>query len=217
MSLVGGVLALFHLGKSAGLVGGLGGLVCVLALWWRDVVAEATYGGMHTTPVARGLRLGMVLFIGSEVMFFFSFFWAFFHRAVAPGAALGGVWPPVGIVPVDPWAVPLLNTRLLLASGVAVTWRHHALLEGVGCEAKVALFLGILMGAVFTAFQGLEMYHARFAIRDGVYGSLFYMMTGFHGLHVVIGRCFLGVNLYRMWRFHWTGGHHLGFEFGAWY
>jgi heme/copper-type cytochrome/quinol oxidase subunit 3 len=192
-------------------------LLLSVSCWWRDVVREATYQGHHTSIVQLGMRYGMLLFILSEVMFFVAFFWAFFASALAPSIDIGAVWPPVGIQTFSPWEVPLLNTLILLTSGVTVTWAHHAMVAGNREETILGLFFTICLGAIFTGFQGLEYSEAGFCISDGVYGSSFFMATGFHGLHVLIGSIFLAVTLFRQIRYHFTKQHHFGFEAAAWY
>ena len=158
-----------------------------------------------------------MLFILSEVCFFFAFFWAFFHRRLAPTIELGNRWPPTGINPLSPWGVPLLNTIVLLSSGVTVTWAHHAILAGNQKEGTLGLLLTVILGGYFTFLQGIEYFESRFSIRDRVYGTTFFVATGFHGLHVLIGRTFLLVCLVRHVKMHFTEGHHLGFEAAAWY
>ena len=192
-------------------------LLLSVSCWWRDVVREATYQGHHTSIVQIGMRYGMLLFILSEVMFFFAFFWAFFASALAPSIDIGAAWPPVGIQCFSPWEIPLLNTLLLLCSGVTVTWAHHAMVAGNREETILGLFFTILLGAIFTGFQALEYSEASFCISDGVYGSTFFMATGFHGFHVLVGSIFLGVTLYRQVAYHFTKQHHFGFEAAAWY
>nr|BDQ43996.1 cytochrome c oxidase subunit 3 [Amynthas conformis] len=185
--------------------------------WWRDVVREGTYMGHHTSPVAIGLRWGMILFITSEVMFFFAFFWAFFHSSLAPAPEIGCSWPPTGITPLNPFSVPLLNTAVLLASGVTVTWAHHSLMEGNRTNAIQALTITVMLGAYFTVLQAGEYVAAPFTIADSVYGTTFFVATGFHGLHVLIGSSFLLICLLRTMLHHFSNGHHLGFEAAAWY
>ena len=195
--------------------------ILVLALsifqWWRDVVREATFLGHHTSYVTTGLRYGILLFILSEVCFFAAFFWAFFHRSTNPTPDIGCSWPPTGITPLNPFSVPLLNTAVLLASGVTVTWAHHRLIEGSRKDAIQALFLTISLGAYFTFLQLGEYKAASFTISDRVYGSIFFVATGFHGAHVLIGTTFLSICLLRTILQHFSTGHHFGFEAAAWY
>ena len=163
------------------LVLGLLMIISSMTVWWRDVIREATFNGHHTKTVQIGLRFGMILFILSEVMFFFAFFWAFFHASLSPAVEIGSVWPPTSINPFNPWGVPLLNTLILLLSGATVTWAHHEIIVGRKEPAKIALFLTIILAITFTAFQVYEYIEATFTISDGVYGSTFFMATGFHG------------------------------------
>ena len=196
------------------------GMLCVLAvmaIWFRDVVMEATYGGYHTPIVQIGLRYGMALFIASEVMFFAAFFWAFFSSSLFPTAAIGGVWPPKTIHPFNPFDVPFLNTLVLLLSGTTVTWAHHALIEGDRPNVLRGLALTVFLGITFTSLQAYEYTHAEFHFTGGIYPSTFFMATGFHGFHVIIGTIFLCVCLYRAWLGHFRPDHHFGFEAAAWY
>jgi heme/copper-type cytochrome/quinol oxidase subunit 3 len=205
----------------------LGGYVCILGflsvvgcmgLWWRDVVREATFLGHHTKAVQNGLRMGMILFIASEVMFFFAFFWAFFWASVAPNIELGGIWPPPGIEVLNAWEVPLLNTVILLTSGVSCTWAHHALAhKDRRLEVLEALTITVVLGVIFTACQAIEYMESTFKLSDGVYGSSFFMATGFHGFHVLVGTTFLFVCLLRAKKDHFTTTHQIGFEAAAWY
>lgn len=189
----------------------------VMATWWRDVIREASFEGQHTLAVQEGLRLGMILFIVSEVMFFFAFFWAFFTSSLAPVFNIGGVWPPMGLEIISPWGLPLLNTILLLSSGATVTWAHHAIVGGLKQESQTALYLTLTFAIYFTTFQALEYIEAPFSMSDGVYGSTFFMATGFHGFHVLIGTIFLSVCAVRLYLDHFSRQHHFGFEAAAWY
>jgi cytochrome c oxidase subunit 3 len=186
-------------------------------VWWRDVIREATFEGHHTKTVQTGLRYGMILFIVSEIMFFFAFFWAFFHSSLAPSIEIGSVWPPKGISVLNPWDIPFLNTIILLSSGASVTWAHHAILAGQRMQGVYSLVVTILLASVFTSLQVMEYMEAPFTISDGIYGSTFYMATGFHGFHVFVGTLFLGVCLVRLYKHHFTQNHHFGFEAAAWY
>lgn len=196
---------------------GLSFVLCTMYVWWRDIVREATFEGHHTHVVRMGMRMGMLLFIVSEVMFFFAFFWAFFHSSLGPTVEIGAIWPPKGITPFNCWEIPFLNTVILLLSGATVTWSHHAIIGGARKQAIVGLIMTIILAIIFTGFQGFEYTSSPFKISDGVYGSTFYMATGFHGFHVFIGTCFLSVCLLRLFRHHFTRNHHFGFEAAAWY
>nr|YP_009988590.1 cytochrome c oxidase subunit III [Pharyngocirrus uchidai]QNM39901.1 cytochrome c oxidase subunit III [Pharyngocirrus uchidai] len=212
-----GLTSWFHGGGLLMLALGLSIIILTMLQWWRDVIREATFMGHHTSYVAKGLRWGMILFIASEVLFFFAFFWAFFHSSLAPTPELGCSWPPTGIDIINPFSVPLLNTAVLLASGVTVTWAHHSLMEGTRKETMQALALTVLLGGYFSFLQGLEYMEAPFTIADSVYGSTFFVATGFHGLHVLIGSSFLLVCLLRTAMFQFSDSHHFGFEAAAWY
>jgi len=197
----------------------LGVLIVMLTIlqWWRDVIREGLFLGFHTKTVGKGLSWGIILFIASEVIFFFAFFWAFFHRSLAPAPELGCSWPPIGIEVLNPFGIPLLNTAVLLASGVTVTWAHHALIESDRTNALYGLLFTVCLGVYFTYLQAGEYIETAFTIADRVYGATFFVATGFHGLHVLIGSRFLIVCLFRVYSFHFRRGHHFGFEAAAWY
>nr|ASV48140.1 cytochrome c oxidase subunit III [Dendrobates tinctorius] len=207
----------FHFNTLIILFAGLSLMLLTMYQWWRDIVREGTFQGHHTTIVQKGLRYGMILFITSEVFFFIGFFWAFYNASLAPTFEVGECWPPSGIFPLNPFEVPLLNTAVLLASGVSVTWAHHSIMQGSRKEATQALALTIILGLYFTILQAMEYYEAPFTIADGIYGSTFFVATGFHGLHVIIGSLFLLTCLFRQINFHFTTLHHFGFEAAAWY
>lgn len=192
-------------------------LVSSMFVWWRDVIREGTLEGQHSSIVQLGLRYGIILFIVSEVMFFFAFFWAFFWASLAPTVELGSVWPPQGIEVLSAWEVPLLNTLILLSSGASVTWAHHAIVAGDHQQSLRGLGLTVVLAIIFTGLQVFEYCNAGFSISDGVYGSTFFMATGFHGFHVIIGTLFLTVAIFRVIDYHFTKQHHFGFEAAAWY
>jgi cytochrome c oxidase subunit 3 len=196
------------------------GVVLVLftmAGWWRDVIKESSTPGLHSPVVRLGLRYGMFLFIASEVMFFVAFFWAFFHFALFPEHTASGTWPPKGVHVFDPWDLPFLNTLILLTSGVTVTWAHHALRENNRPHLIYGLTLTVLLGLCFTACQAYEYSHAAFGFKDGIYPATFFMATGFHGFHVIVGTIFLAVCLVRALKGQFTPERHFGFEAAAWY
>jgi cytochrome c oxidase subunit 3 len=183
-----------------------------MILWFRDIITEGTYLGHHTIQVQKGLTIGVVLFIISEVFAFLSVFWAFFHSSLSPTIEIGGVWPPQGITPLDPFAIPLLNTILLLSSGAFVTYGHHALIQGDRRGAILGTLLTIIFAIIFTALQYYEYSESSFTMSDSVYGTVFYASTGLHGLHVIIGTLFILVGFIRIINYHLTDTHHQGHE-----
>nr|YP_009255676.1 cytochrome c oxidase subunit III [Stygobromus indentatus]AND97084.1 cytochrome c oxidase subunit III [Stygobromus indentatus] len=215
--MVSGLAKWFHLFDPSLFIIGLVSTMISSYQWWRDIARESTLQGLHTIKVMAGLRWGMILFIVSEILFFFSFFWAFFHSSLTATFDLGGIWPPCGILTFNPFQVPLLNTAILLASGVSVTWAHHATLEKTYTESNQGLLLTIILGIYFTAIQAMEYSEASFSIADSVYGSTFFVATGFHGLHVIIGTTFLSVCLFRTYKAHFSSNHHFGLEAAIWY
>nr|WGO57787.1 cytochrome c oxidase subunit III [Jacobsonina sp.] len=217
MIMMTGLIKWFHQFNNELMFIGMSVMILTMIQWWRDIVREGTYQGLHTKFVTKGLRWGMILFIISEVFFFISFFWAFFHSSLSPTIELGSLWPPMGILPFNPLQIPLLNTAILLASGVTVTWAHHGLLEDNYNQGLQGLFFTVILGIYFTILQAYEYIEAPFTIADSVYGSSFFMATGFHGLHVIIGTTFLLTCLLRHLFLHFSSGHHFGFEAAAWY
>nr|YP_010161939.1 cytochrome c oxidase subunit III [Tachycines zorzini]QRI61341.1 cytochrome c oxidase subunit 3 [Tachycines zorzini] len=217
LATVSGLIKWFHQYNNSLLMLGLLILMLTMIQWWRDITREGTYQGLHTLSVNFGLRWGMILFIVSEVFFFISFFWAFFHSSLSPAIELGAMWPPMGINPFNPLQIPLLNTAILLASGVTVTWAHHSLMESNYTQTTQGLFFTVILGIYFTILQAYEYIEAPFTIADAVYGSTFFVATGFHGLHVIIGTTFLIVCLLRHITMHFSPNHHFGFEAAAWY
>lgn len=203
------------------LYGFLAGLAIVLYTmygWWRDVVREAQGGVDHTPVVQHGLRIGMILFIASEVMFFFAFFWAYFNSSMPVfNWAANTQWPPEGIVPLHTWGLPFYNTIILLTSGATLTWAHHALQKGEYAKLRLGLLMTIILGFTFIGLQAYEYSEAMFGLADGIYPSTFYLATGFHGFHVLVGACFLTVNYLRANSGHFTSKQHVGFEAAAWY
>lgn len=230
---VGGIMWM-HKAPSGGLVFylGLAGVLATMFLWWRDVIKEA-HSGDHTPVVQLHLRYGMILFIASEVMFFVGWFWAFFDFSLFPAPVeviggevtriaetvknVAGQWPPKGLEVISPWGLPLVNTVILLLSGTTVTWAHHALIHGDRDGLKKGLWITIALGALFSTIQGYEYAEAPFHFAGLNFGASFFMATGFHGFHVLIGTIFLIVCQIRVYQGHFTPRQHFGFEAAAWY
>ncbi len=219
---------------------GIAGILATMFGWWRDVIVEGEYKRDHTPVVQLHMRYGMILFIASEVMFFVAWFWAYFDVSLFPGEVktvaegveigltarnevTGGQWPPVPTTDgrfesaFNPWELPLLNTLILLTSGTTITWAHHSLQEGNRRGMIWGLGLTILLGICFTALQAYEYSHAAFQFSGHIYGSTFFMATGFHGFHVIIGTIFLIVVFFQALAGHFTPKQHFGFEAAAWY
>ncbi|MDE2517433.1 MAG: cytochrome c oxidase subunit 3 [Rhodospirillales bacterium] len=219
--IVGGIIVAAHYGSYPLLVLGVLLALAVMFFWWRDVVKESRTPGMHGPVVRLGLRYGMMLFITSEVMFFVGFFWAFFNFALFPENVAGAVhpmWPPAGIHTFDPFHLPFLNTMILLLSGTTVTWAHHSLLENDRKGMLTGLGLTVLLGLAFTTCQAIEYSDAPFKFSGGgVYPAVFFLATGFHGFHVIIGTCFLAVCWFRAKAGQFSPERHFGFEAAAWY
>jgi cytochrome c oxidase subunit III len=210
----------FVQGYWLGLIG-LAGVLYVMFAWWSEVVQES-HAGDHTPVVRLGLKYGFILFIMSEIMFFSAWFWTFFKHRLYPmgpdSPSVDGVWPPAGIETFDPWHLPFINTLILLLSGCAATWAHHALVHENNRKDLVnGLILAIALGVVFTGMQAYEYSHAAFGFAGNIYGASFFMATGFHGFHVIIGTIFLTVCLVRALKGHFTPDKHVGFEAAAWY
>ncbi len=211
-----------------GLLGPIVGLLAVLAVmfyWWKDIIFESVTEKVHNGITEVGLRFGMALFISSEVMFFVAFFWAFFDASLFADQAnmparveyTQGMWPPPSVEAVPPFDLPFLMTMILLLSGCTVTWAHHALLHGDNKNTVKALGITVALGFIFLCFQVYEYFHATFPFKGGVFGSTFYMATGFHGFHVLVGTIFLFVCWLRAKKGHFTPQKHFGFEAAAWY
>jgi cytochrome c oxidase subunit 3 len=225
-----GLLRFMHADSYVVLLIGVAMMFFTMVGWWRDVIREAEHEGHHTPAVQIGLRYGMALFIASEVMFFAAWFWAYFDVSLYPGGAdsaeligrtavLGGQWPPAGWEEkiFDPFDIPFLNTLILLSSSLTVTWAHHSLREGRRKQLVRGLAITVILGITFTTFQAHEYSTAAFSFTEGIYSSTFFMATGFHGAHVIIGTIFLTVCFFRALAGHFTPDQHFGLEAAAWY
>nr|ATG83180.1 cytochrome c oxidase subunit III [Tricentrus sp. EMHAU-15062504] len=185
--------------------------------WWRDIIRESTFQGLHSIKVIKNMKLGMILFILSEIMFFVSFFWSFFHSSLSPSIEIGMNWPPMNIKSFNPMGIPLLNTMILLSSGISLTWSHSALLTKNYSQSMKSMLITIMLGVYFSMLQLYEYLESPFCIADSVYGSSFFMSTGFHGIHVLIGSIFIMITTIRLKKLHYSNYHHVGFECSAWY
>jgi cytochrome c oxidase subunit 3 len=216
-----GIILAAHFHIYIVLVLGFLAAVSTMFVWWRDVVAESRTPGLHKLVTQIGMRYGMALFITSEVMFFVSFFWNYFNYFFFPdkmGVAFAPVWPPQGITTIDPFAIPLFNTMVLLLSGTTITWAHHCLIEGDNKNTVRGLAVTVALGLMFLCGQAWEYTHSPFNFyHGGVFASAFFIATGFHGFHVIVGTGFLIVCLIRAMKGQFTPQRHFGFEAAAWY
>nr|UZT67495.1 cytochrome c oxidase subunit 3 [Ganaspini sp. ZJUH 20220007] len=216
ISMIGSIMMLNYKIYTLMLIGLMSIILCSYQ-WWRDIIRESTFQGMHTLILIKGIKLSMILFILSELMFFISFFWTFFHSALSPNIEIGSLWPPLNIKQFNPYQIPMINTIILLSSGITITWTHYSILNKNKFNSLISLLFTIMLGMIFTLIQMIEYNEASFSMNDSIYGSIFFMTTGFHGLHVIIGTIFLIITLMRLFNNHMTSFHHLGFELSAWY
>nr|YP_010586607.1 cytochrome c oxidase subunit III [Tinodes chinchinus]UZZ44421.1 cytochrome c oxidase subunit III [Tinodes chinchinus] len=217
MIIMMGFIKWFHFNLNYLMLIGLMIIILSMIQWWRDVIRESTFQGLHTMKVSLNMKWGMILFITSEVLFFMSFFWTFFHSSLSPNIEIGMMWPPLNIQAFNPFKIPMLNTLILLSSGISVTWAHHSLMNNMYNKTNLSLLITILLGIYFTLIQYMEYNEATFSMADSIYGSTFFLTTGFHGLHVIIGTIFLTVCLLRQKKMQFSMNHHFGFEAAAWY
>nr|YP_009344628.1 cytochrome c oxidase subunit III [Entylia carinata]APU51893.1 cytochrome c oxidase subunit III [Entylia carinata] len=217
MTTTSGVIMMFNKQEMKLMIMGVMIIMLTMIQWWRDIIRESTYQGMHTKKVTKSMKMGMILFIISEIMFFTSFFWAFFHSSLSPSIEIGMMWPPKSIKPFNPLSIPMLNTMILLSSGVSMTWAHSAIIMNNKTQCKKSMIITIMLGMYFTMLQMMEYYEAPFSISDSVYGSSFFMATGFHGIHVIIGTMFIMITMGRLIKIQFSSKHHVGFECSAWY
>nr|QWC53764.1 cytochrome c oxidase subunit III [Chudania hellerina] len=217
MTITSGMIMWFHNLENKLMFLGISIILCTMIQWWRDVIRESTFQGMHTKKVMLNMKWGMLLFIMSEILFFSSFFWAFFHSSLSPSVEIGLQWPPLGIKPFNPINIPLLNTMILLCSGISMTWAHNSILVKNFTQMIQGLMITITLGIYFSILQMYEYIESSFCISDSIYGSTFFMSTGFHGIHVIIGTLFIIITMMRAKKLHFSSTHHLGFESSSWY
>lgn len=192
-------------------------IIWITILWWRDLKRESSLQGHHNKVVISLLKYRIIIFISSEVIFFFRFFWGFFNRRISPNIEIGQTWPPIGIKIFQPIEIPLLNSIILLSSGASITWSHHNLIEGNIKKRFYSILITICLGILFTICQAFEYYEASFTFSDSTYGSTFFLTTGFHGIHVLLGSIFLSITLIRIFFLSNSKNHFICFELRAWY
>lgn len=193
-------------------------LMIVLAMaWWKDATREASYQGLHHQEVLKGLKIGMILFIISEIIFFFSFFWRFFHFSLSPNIELGQIWPPISITSFNPINVPLLNTIILISSGASITWAHNSLNKNNLVNRRKGLTVTWVLGIYFSILQYMEYIQREFNISDSSYGNIFFLATGFHGIHVIIGSIYLIFTDFNLKRLNSNSEHFIIIDLSAWY
>jgi len=192
-------------------------ILLTIIQWWRDIIREATFQGIHTNKVTKRIKIGIIIFILSEVILFSSLFWTFFHRRLSPNIEIGIQWPPINIKPINPINIPILNTIILLSSGISLTWAHNAILNKNFSQTIQGIYITIILGIYFSILQIIEYYELNFSIADSIYGSTFFLTTGFHGIHVIIGTIFIISSTIRINNLQISNIHHVGYETSAWY
>lgn len=217
ITIISGTIIWFNNITNTRIIIGLIIIIITILQWWRDVTRESSFQGNHTNKVINLIKIGIVIFILSEILFFLRFFWAFFHRRLVPNIEIGNNWPPIGIIPFNPINIPILNTIILLRSGVTITWAHHSLLRKKFNKINQAIIMTVILGIYFSILQLYEYIESPFTIADSIFGSTFFIATGFHGLHVIIGTTFILISIIRGIKLHFSINHHVGFEASAWY
>lgn len=192
-------------------------IISIFFLWWRDIIRERTFQGNHNFNIINLIKLRIILFIISELFLFISFFWNFLHNSLAPSIELGLNWPPKNIIFFNPILIPILNTIILLTSSFTVTLTHLYLLNNNKKKSILFINLTIILSIYFLFLQIIEYKQATFTFSDSIFGSSFYIATGFHGIHVLIGTIFLLTNLIRIINIQISFIHHIRFELAAWY
>nr|WRQ18191.1 cytochrome c oxidase subunit 3 [Igerna wilsoni] len=217
MTITSGMIMWFHKTNYILMLIGTTIIILTMIQWWRDVVRESTFQGMHTNKVCSSMKIGMIMFIVSEILFFSSFFWTFMHSSLSPNVEIGMIWPPYGIKVFNPMNIPMLNTMILLSSGMSMTWAHNAIINKNYSQLMQSKIITIFLGLYFSLLQFYEYFESPFSLSDSIYGSTFFMSTGFHGIHVIIGTVFIFVTMLRINMLHMSDKHHFGFEASAWY
>lgn len=211
------ILFYFHLITYKNLLFNFILILIIYSQWIRDIIRERTYQGFHTIKILQGLKISLIIFITSELFLFISFFWTYFHSYLSPRIEIGNNWPPKNILKSNPYDIPLLNTIILLSSGISITWSHHNILNNNKNYSLKTLILTIFLGIYFILLQIIEYYYSSFTFIDSLYGSIFFIATGFHGIHVIIGFLFLTIRFIRLKKNHFSSHHHFLFEASSWY
>nr|YP_010944856.1 cytochrome c oxidase subunit III [Japanagallia multispina]WMC21068.1 cytochrome c oxidase subunit III [Japanagallia multispina] len=217
MTTTSGMIMWFHKTNFNLMMVGILIIMLTMIQWWRDVTRESTFQGMHTNKVSLSMKIGMIMFITSEILFFSSFFWTFMHSSLSPNMEIGMMWPPAGIKVFNPMNIPMLNTMILLSSGMSMTWAHNSIINKNYSQLMQSMMITIILGLYFSLLQFYEYFESPFSMSDSIYGSTFFMSTGFHGIHVIIGTMFIIVSTLRIKSLHMSNEHHIGFEASAWY
>lgn len=211
------ILIIFFISKINLLIFALISLTLNLYQWWRDIIRERTIQGFHTLIVSKGLQNGIIIFILSEIIFFLSFFWCYFHIYLSPRIDIGRIWYPQNLIIFNPYNIPLLNTLILLSSGISITYCHYRIIESNQKKSYYRLIITIYLGIIFSLFQYIEYNESFFCINDSTFGSIFFILTGFHGFHVILGTTFNLITFFRLKYKHLSSFHFFGFEASSWY
>ena len=217
LTIISGMIIWFHTNENWLLIFRIIITIITIIQWWRDVIRESTFQGIHTNKVILRIKIGIIIFITSEVLFFRSFFWAFIHRRLSPNIEIGIIWPPIGIKSFNPIDIPILNTIILLSSGISLTWPHNSLINNNFTQTTQSIIITIILGLYFSIIQIYEYLESPFSIADSIYGSTFFIRTGFHGIHVIVGTIFIIISILRIKNLQISKTHHIGFESSAWY
>nr|AMR97521.1 cytochrome c oxidase subunit 3 [Iberobaenia minuta] len=217
MSIVISMMFMMNMNKKIPLLISLMVLMMTMYQWWRDITRENSFEGKHTSKSIISMRWGMMLFITSEVMLFVSLFWAFLYSSLSPNIEIGMTWPPKMIKSFDPLQIPLLNTLILVSSSITATWAHNKMMENNKTQTSISLTITIILAIIFTLNQMIEYKNSPFNMSDSIYGSTFFMTTGFHGLHVMIGTTFILFMLIKHLKNHMSMKNHFGMEAAIWY
>nr|AZL93184.1 cytochrome c oxidase subunit 3 [Diapriidae sp. ZJUH_2016010] len=191
-------------------------LIIIMMNWWKNLMLESLMQGFRTIKCKIMMKFSMILFILSEIMFFMSMFWCYMHMYLSPSIEIGSIWPPKNIEMFNPFLIPLINSIILITSGMTLTYSHYLMINNKFIKSIIYMYMTIILGMMFTTIQIYEYKMSFFNISDSIYGSIFFMLTGFHGLHVIIGTIFLITSLKNMYN-KFSKMNNLSFELSSWY